>query len=193
MRGSRRSGEAAMGRANGGRTAEGARRGAYSFRPRRLHRGPFLKWLRRTHGWLGLWGAVLRLFFSFTGSRNHRDILPIKLPRGQHASSWRCRSRRPPRQMAAWLQQALKIEDPPKRVVVTPRRDGMGRRQVWQPEQWRVSFSVPHHGDGGLSGRSSHVRIQDFRPNVFMTSTGCTAPTASTSFGCWWRTRSPPA
>lgn len=157
-----------------GRSAA-ARRGAYSFLPRRLHRGSFLKWLRRTHGWLGLWGAVLVLFFSFTGILlNHRDILPIKLPRADNLSSELPLPKPPPQSaeaMAAWLQAALKIEDPPRRISVTPRKKlEWGDGNVWQPEQWRVSFSVPHHTITAIYWQgNSHVRIQDFRPNIFMT------------------------
>lgn len=35
------------------------RRSPYSFLPLSWSRGAFLKWLRRTHAWLGLWGATL--------------------------------------------------------------------------------------------------------------------------------------
>lgn len=35
------------------------RRSPYSFLPLRWSRGSFLKWLWRTHAWLGLWGAAL--------------------------------------------------------------------------------------------------------------------------------------
>jgi hypothetical protein len=33
--------------------------GGYLFLPRPMTRGTFLKWLRRTHAWIGLWGAAL--------------------------------------------------------------------------------------------------------------------------------------
>jgi hypothetical protein len=30
-------------------------------------RATFLMWLRKTHGWIGLWGATLGLLFGVTG------------------------------------------------------------------------------------------------------------------------------
>jgi hypothetical protein len=148
---------------------------AYSFLPRRLHRRTFLKWLRRTHGWLGLWGAVLGLFFSFTGILlNHRDILKIPLPRAENAAKQLALPDPPPttaEAMGAWLQKTLGIADPARRIAVTPRRKmEWGNGEVWQPEQWRISFSVPHHTITAIYWQgNSHVRIQDFRPNIFMT------------------------
>ncbi|OXH83611.1 peptidase, partial [Burkholderia multivorans] len=40
------------------RTAPGARTGNA-----RSRRGTFLQWLRKIHGWVGLWGAALGLLF----------------------------------------------------------------------------------------------------------------------------------
>src|SRR5262245_6020997 len=50
-------------------------------RPRR-HRSLILKWLRRTHAWVGLWGAALGLLFGVTGLLlNHRAVM--KIPAGK--------------------------------------------------------------------------------------------------------------
>ena len=39
----------------------------------RSRRATFIKWLRKVHGWVGLWGAVLGLLFGTTGFLlNHR-------------------------------------------------------------------------------------------------------------------------
>jgi hypothetical protein len=46
----------------------------------RSRRSTFLKWLRRVHGWIGLWGAVLGLLFGVTGIlQNHRATMKIKV------------------------------------------------------------------------------------------------------------------
>ena len=38
-----------------------------------------IRWVRKSHGWVGLWGAVLGLLFGFSGIwLNHRAVL--KLP-----------------------------------------------------------------------------------------------------------------
>jgi uncharacterized protein len=46
----------------------------------RSFRSIFLKWLRKVHGWIGLWGAVLGLLFGVTGFlQNHRATMKIKV------------------------------------------------------------------------------------------------------------------
>jgi hypothetical protein len=43
-----------------------------------VSRAHFLRWLRRVHGWIGLWGAVLGLLFGVTGFLlNHRAVMKI--------------------------------------------------------------------------------------------------------------------
>ena len=45
----------------------------------------FVRWVRRTHGWFGLWGAVLGLLMGFSGIwLNHRTVLKLQLPDQQH-------------------------------------------------------------------------------------------------------------
>ena len=41
----------------------------------------FVRWVRRTHGWFGLWGAILGLLMGFSGIwLNHRNVLKLELP-----------------------------------------------------------------------------------------------------------------
>ncbi len=156
----------------GARAANGK---TYSFLPARWHRKALLKWLRRTHAWLGLWGAVLGLMFSFTGILlNHRDILKIDLPRADLEST-RIELPAPPpadaEAMAAWLREKLAIEQPLRRISVTPpKRMEWADETVWQPAQWRISFSLPHHTVTAIYWEGNRfVRVEDFKPNVFMT------------------------
>ena len=45
-----------------------------------------IRWVRKSHGWVGLWGAVLGLLFGFSGIwLNHRTVL--KLPATQTRSN----------------------------------------------------------------------------------------------------------
>jgi hypothetical protein len=155
-----------------GKTGNGK---TYSFLPASWHRKAVLKWLRRTHAWLGLWGAVLGLLFSFTGILlNHRDLLKIDLPRADLEST-RIELPAPPpadpQAMAAWLQDELAIEQPLRRINVTPPKQmEWGDETVWQPAQWRISFSVPHHSITAIYWEgNSFVRVEDFKPNIFMT------------------------
>jgi hypothetical protein len=57
-----------------------------------------VKWLRKMHGWIGLWGAVLGLLFGSTGILlNHRAVLKIPAARCRKARSrFPCPPRRRP-------------------------------------------------------------------------------------------------
>ena len=119
---------------------------------KRSRRARFIKWLRTTHMYLGLWGAVLGLLFGVTGIlMNHRHILKIPvekavqttvqlaLPEEDFAS---------PDQLAAWLQSELKftpMQTPPVRVQPA-KTVQWGAQQVHQPELWTIFLHSPKHG-----------------------------------------------
>lgn len=105
-----------------------------------------IRWLRQTHGWIGLWGAALGLLFGFTGIfLNHRSVL--KLPGAQAAeTSVQVALPDPPpadaAAMATWLQKELSIDRPASRVRSEPARPvPWGDRSVRQPARWMVSFT----------------------------------------------------
>jgi uncharacterized protein len=125
-----------------------ARPTGYLFLPSRLRRARFLVWLRRTHAWLGFWGAALALLFGASGILlNHRAVmkipaanmeqtvvqlaLPAPRPADAHA-------------LSRWLQGELGTDKPPSLVKVE-----FAQRVVWngaevsQPELWRVFFATP--------------------------------------------------
>jgi hypothetical protein len=100
-------------------------------RPRAgARRGVFIKWLRKTHGWLGLWGAAMGLMFGITGFfQNHRAIMKIGTPtpvvtniRVQVPES----VPQTPEGVGAWLQQAWQLAKPVERAVRTP-----GQKVSW--------------------------------------------------------------
>ena len=108
-----------------------------------------IAWLRKTHGWFGLWGAVLGLVFGFAGIwLNHRAVL--KLPMEQQRSTTRIAMPQPapatPQAMAHWLQATLRQAGAPNSVRVESARpvpwteDGTG---AMQPEHWIFSFGGP--------------------------------------------------
>lgn len=70
--------------------------------------------MRRTHAWLGLWGAVLGLLFGVSGILlNHRDILKIPAAKiEQHELQLPLPEPHPsyPKALAAWLGQTLNID-----------------------------------------------------------------------------------
>ena len=119
----------------------------------------FVRWVRRTHGWFGLWGALLGLMFGFSGIwLNHRAVMKLELP-DQHQASAQLALPDPRPEtigaMAAWLQQALKLDRPANTTRVErarpvpwaergAERGGEGRPAM-QPERWTLNFGGPNH------------------------------------------------
>ena len=118
----------------------------------------FVRWVRRTHGWFGLWGAILGLLMGFSGVwLNHRNVLKLQLPDQQQINAQLVLPDPRPETidaLAAWLQQALKVDQPannmrvdrPRPVAWTERgaeRGGEGR-PLMQPERWTLNFGGPN-------------------------------------------------
>ena len=119
----------------------------------------FVRWVRRTHGWFGLWGAILGLMAGTSGIwLNNRSTLKLELPDQQQSSAQLVLPDPKPATadaMAAWLQQALKVDRPANNVRVErsrpvpwaerggPERSGEGRPPM-QPERWTFNFGGPN-------------------------------------------------
>lgn len=106
----------------------------------------FAYWLRKSHGWIGLWGAVLGLLFGFSGIwLNHRSVL--KLPAAQVRSNAQLAlpdvvpNNAP--EMAIWLQSALGAAQPPHNVRTEPSKRVPWAEGVMQPERWVFNFGGP--------------------------------------------------
>jgi len=135
----------------------------------------FVRWVRKTHGWFGLWGALLGLLFGFSGIwLNHRTIMKLPLPDQQQINAQlQLPDPRPQtiEALGAWLQEALKLDRGPNntrveraRPVQWGERGGDGRaRLLQQPERWVLNFGGPNHlvqaeywvGNGSLSVRTT--------------------------------------
>ena len=131
-------------RATGPQGAETSRQ------PKSARRITFIKWLRKVHGWIGLWGAALGLLFGTTGFLlNHRGgplrvstgepvVSTVQVPLPQPAPET-------PRELAKWLKQELKLAGKPGRMQNEPaHRVAWGERSMVQPEHWEISFASPH-------------------------------------------------
>ncbi len=119
----------------------------------------FVRWVRRTHGWFGLWGALLGLMMGFSGVwLNHRNVMKLQLPSQQQINAQlELPDPRPATidAMETWLQQALKIDRPAgnKRVerarpvawVEKGAEKGGEQRPLSQPERWTLNFAAPNH------------------------------------------------
>lgn len=111
----------------------------------------FLHWLRATHRYVGLWGAVLGLLFGSTGFfLNHRTVLKVPGAQGEERNLQLPLPATAPataEAMATWLQQALDLDRPATRVRREPGRPvPWGDRTVQQPERWQITFGTPRYG-----------------------------------------------
>ena len=111
-------------------------------------RGVFLKWLRKTHGWIGLWGAALGLVFGFSGIlQNHRAVMKIPAAQAQETKVQLPLPKPAPEDanaMAQWLQNELQLDRPAGRVRSEPSRPvAWGDKSVKQPERWTAMFNSP--------------------------------------------------
>ena len=96
----------------------------YLFLPQSMKRGRFLVWLRRTHAWIGLWGAALGLLFGTSGILlNHRNEMKIPLA-SQHETR---QILAPPvaslesaETFEAWLRVKFKLPDAKSRIQKKP-------------------------------------------------------------------------
>jgi uncharacterized protein len=136
-----------------------AEAGATALESSRVNRRlTFVRWVRRTHGWFGLWGAILGLLMGFSGVwLNHRNVLKLQLPDQQQINAQLVLPDPRPAtidDLGAWLQQALKVDQPannmrverPRPVAWTERgaeRGGEGR-PLMQPERWTLNFGGPN-------------------------------------------------
>ncbi|HEX9326302.1 MAG TPA: PepSY-associated TM helix domain-containing protein [Reyranella sp.] len=136
----------------------------------------FVRWVRRTHGWFGLWGALLGLMAGTSGIwLNHRSVLKLELPDQQQSSTQLAMPDPRPATadaMAAWLQGVLKVDRPATNIRVErsrpvpwaerggPERSGE-RRPAMQPERWTLVFGGPNkviQVEYWVGNRSASVR-----------------------------------
>jgi hypothetical protein len=114
----------------------------------RSRRSVFLKWLRKMHGWIGLWGATLGLLFGVTGIlQNHRTIMKIPAVQVQETTLQVPLPDPVPvdvKKMADWLQQELALDNAATRTRSEPSRPvAWGDKALKQPERWSVTFNSP--------------------------------------------------
>ena len=106
-------------------------------------------WLRKMHGWIGLWGAVLGLIFGLAGIwLNHRAVLKIPVEQQQITSSIAVPQPAPatPDEMVIWLRSVL-----PNVGAINTTRVEPAKRAPWiedetglqQPERWTIQFGGP--------------------------------------------------
>jgi hypothetical protein len=115
----------------------------------RTRRLAYLKWLRKMHGWIGLWGAALGLLFGSTGFLlNHRKA-ELHIPTGEPVvTAMQAPVNLPapasPRALARQLQSELGIAGTLMRASRDPAHAvAWGTQRVVQPEHWQIQFGSP--------------------------------------------------
>jgi hypothetical protein len=145
--------------------------------PAPSRRALFVKWLRKMHGWIGLWGAVLGLLFGCTGILlNHRAVLKIPAAQAQESTiqvPLPAPAPNTPQALSAWLQRTLRLDAGPARTRAEPPRPvAWGDQSVIQPAHWTASFTSP---SGSVQAEywvgNSYVTVKRAQNNVFATLT----------------------
>ncbi len=98
-------------------------------------RATAVQWIRKTHGWIGLWGAILGLLFGTAGilAQPRAVLQAADGPSSAPTPSWRCPTRAGERgrRWRVWLQAALDQDRPPNSVRTEPgATGGLGRRRA---------------------------------------------------------------
>lgn len=108
----------------------------------------FMRWLRKVHLWVGLWGAALGCLFGTTGIvLNHRTVLKIPVTKTVQNSA---QLALPPETrtmdaIAAWLQNQLQFDGVQVRSKAEPAQVvSWAGREVPQPARWTFNFISPY-------------------------------------------------
>lgn len=109
----------------------------------------FVLWVRKTHGWFGLWGALLGLMTGTSGVwLNHRATLKLELPAQTTMNAQLALPDPAPTtsaDMASWLQGALKMDRPANNTRIERARPvPWMERGLMQPERWMFNFGGPN-------------------------------------------------
>jgi len=139
-------------------------------------RSAIMRWLRRAHGWLGLWGALMGLLFGATGIvMNHRAILPVPAKKIERTIAHVALAQAPQsaQALAAMLQSQLGFDGKPPRLKVEPANTVYWNdRPVMQPEMWQIWFEAPQRFvRAEYYAGNRFVKIETFDPNLIATLT----------------------
>lgn len=113
----------------------------------RQRRNAALRWLRKVHGWLGLWAAVFGFLFGATGIiLAHRAILKLPVTHGERSVVHYSVDPVPgtPSELAREIAERFDYTGRSPRIVVEPPRAVAWHNvDLTQPERWEVHFAHP--------------------------------------------------
>lgn len=115
-------------------------------RERALRRARFMAWLRRAHGWIGLWGAVLGFLMGGTGIvMAHRAVLKLPISKGEQSVVQVKLAGAPatPAALAAQVARDFGFSEPPRVKVEPARTVTWNGVSVQQPERWEINLIHP--------------------------------------------------
>jgi hypothetical protein len=119
---------------------------------RNSQRGRTLRYLRKIHGWLGLWGAILGLLFGVSGFLlNHRAIMKIPAAKMEETEIQLAVPAPLPtnaKEFTKFIQTTLNIGHEPSKPKAgkggKPEREASFMdKKVKQPEMFKVDFQLP--------------------------------------------------
>jgi hypothetical protein len=140
---------------------------------RQPNRIRWLKWLRRIHAWLGLWGAAMGLLFGVSGILlNHCAVMKIPVAQMEQSQIELPLPVPPPanaKSLALWLQAQLSIDREPGKISTEPAKAVTWAGQsLLQPSQWRVDFQSPQRSvSAEYWVGNAYVSIKRQDANVF--------------------------
>ncbi len=142
--------------------------------PKRIH---WLKWLRRIHAWVGLWGAALGLLFGISGFLlNHRAVMKIPAAQMEQSQIELALPAQPlanAKDLAVWLQAQLNIDHEASKISTEPEKTVTWASQKYQqPALWRVDFNNPQQSISAeywLGNNYVSVKRQDANAFAFIT------------------------
>ena len=117
--------------------------------------------LRKAHGWIGLWGAVMGFLFGATGLvLTHRAILKLPISKGEQ-SVVQLKLAQPPAaatDLAALVSREFNYAGrEPHIKVEKAKKMAWNGVEVEQPERWEVNFTHPQR----------NARVEYFKGNTF--------------------------
>lgn len=115
------------------------------FLPAPLRNGTFLKWLKRTHAWLGLWGAALGLLFGTSGFLlNHRAQMKISADVPVESATQVAlpdAARSDPKAFTAWFADYTGMGGHPRTRVQPGKNVIWNDHPVQKPAEWSATIA----------------------------------------------------
>ena len=141
-----------------------------------IKRAAFLRWLRKAHGWLGLWGAVFGFLLGATGILLvHRSVLKIPISKGEQTVVQYKLTQAPGSAVELGVLISKEFNYPgrePRIKIEKSKPVAWNNVGVQQPERWELNFTHPSRAAKvEYFVGNSFVRIEKYDATVIGTMT----------------------